>query len=537
MTRNYRLKALVFSSVFPLVLTGCFSNEDIQSNSLEERSINTEDDSSKEFDYASYFDSIDVKYDNCQFYISDEEILDIVTAAKTKKECSFIFDGNISKLKEKIQNNSLQYVSNHSEYISIFFDYSSDGQLREIQDVCTCAFDMVVENLISYATNNLDEDICRMQTLSIVLGDTTKIENKTQSRFETGIIPAVTDEDENLIILDYPSIVEACQKELYSDAVDAITLTLEHELNHCRQTACSCRMNASQQYQSIDYNSPFVSFLTEASAESELYNLEKVKDCEKKTTYDYAYILERESESLLWLLALFRENVTIFDYYNAIFDADLEKLYDYFDLETENDYLDFYCILYAIDSSYGRTSLLFDYYDKDVINGNENNAAIGYAYRNDIFNKVLSDMVEYTQSHSDFSWKENLTLFYIVKLIVLDQTYELEKIGDDDYQYIFDADFSQHFWDSNLKYMEFLSDYYELDLNTIVEEEQMIYDNVVSYMESFCAGYAVSLDDDLSQSLISEFPLLQPILFSSYLSDNAYTEFIKENNFSYQKVK
>ena len=85
--------------------------------------------------------------------------------------------------------------------------------------------------------------------------------------------------------------------------------------------------------------------------------------------------------------------------------------------------------------------------------------------------------------------------------------------------------------------MEFLSDYYELDLNTIVEEEQMIYDNVVSYMESFCAGYAVSLDDDLSQSLISEFPLLQPILFSSYLSDNAYTEFIKENNFSYQKVK
>ena len=240
---------------------------------------------------------------------------------------------------------------------------------------------------------------------------------------------------------------------------------------------------------------------------------------------------------MLWLRALFRENVTIFDYYNAIFDADLEKLYDYFDLETENDYLDFYCILYAIDSSYGRTSLLFDYYDKDVINGNENNAAIGYAYRNDIFNKVLSDMVEYTQSHSDFSWKENLTLFYIVKLIVLDQTYELEKIGDDDYQYIFHADFSQHFWDSNLKYLEFLSDYYELDLNTIVEEEQMIYDNVVSYMESFCAGYAVSLDDDLSQSLISEFPLLQPILFSSYLSDNAYTEFIKENNFSYQKVK
>lgn len=537
MTRNYRLKALVFSSIFPLVLTGCFSNEDIQSNSSEERSINTEDDSSKEFDYASYFDSIDVKYRNSQFYISDDAILDIVSSAKTKKECSFVFDGNISKLKEKIQNNTLQYVSNHGEYISIFLDYSSDSLLREVQHACTSAFDIVFENLITNATNNLNEDICRIQTLSIVLGDTSQVEEKSQSRFEVGVIPAINDEDENLIILDYSSIIEVCQNESYSDVVDAITLTLEHELNHCRQYSCSCRMNASQQYQSIDYNSPFVSFLTEASAESELYNLEKVGDLDDATTYDYSYISERESESLVWLLSLFQEDVSISDYYNAIFDADLEKLYDYFDLETENDYLDFYCILYAIDSSYGRTSLLFDYYDKDVINGNENNAAIGYAYRNDIFNKVLSDMVEYTQSHSDFSWKENLTLFYIVKLIVLDQTYELEKIGDDDYQYIFDADFSQHFWDSNLKYMEFLSDYYELDLNTIVEEEQMIYDNVVSYMESFCAGYAVSLDDDLSQSLISEFPLLQPILFSSYLSDNAYTEFIKENNFSYQKVK
>ena len=60
MTRKYGLKTLIFSSVFPLVLTGCFSNEDIHSNSLEERSINTEDDSSKEFDYASYFDSIEI---------------------------------------------------------------------------------------------------------------------------------------------------------------------------------------------------------------------------------------------------------------------------------------------------------------------------------------------------------------------------------------------------------------------------------------------------------------------------------------------
>ena len=537
MTRNYRLKALVFSSIFPLVLTGCFSNEDIHPNSLEERSINTEDDSSKEFDYASYFDSIDVKYRNSQFYISDDAILDIVSSAKTKKECYYIFDGSISKLKEKIQNNSLQYVSNHSEYISMFLDYSSDSLLRKIQHACTSAFDTAFENLITNATNNLNEDICRIQTLSIVLGDTSQVEDKSQSRFEVGVIPAINDEAECLIILDYSSIIEACQNESYSDVVDAITLTLEHELNHCRQDSCSCRMNASQQYQSIDYNSPFVSFLTEASAESELYNLEKVGDLDDATTYDYSYISERESESLVWLLSLFQEDVSISDYYDAIFDADLEQFYHYFGLETEEDYLDFYHILYAIDSSYGRTSFLFDYYDKSSISGNESKEAIGYAYRNDIFNKVLADMVEYTVSHNDFSWKENLALFYTVKLIVLNHAHESEKLEDGSYRYIFDSDFSQSFWNSNLKYMEFLSNHYELDMDVLVEEEQGIYDNIVSYVDYYCDGYDVSLYDEVSQSLLDKFPLFQPILFSSTISDSVYDSFVKENNFSYQKVK
>ncbi len=537
MTRNYRLKALVFSSVFLLVLTGCFSNEDIHSNSSEERSINTEDDSSKEFDYASYFDSIDVKYRNSQFYISDDAILDIVSSAKTKKGCYYIFDGSISKLKEKIQNNSLQYVSNHSEYISMFLDYSSDSLLREVQHACTSAFDIAFENLITKATNNLNEDICRIQTLSIVLGDTSQVEEKSQSRFEVGVIPAINDEDENLIILDYSSIIEVCQNESYSDVVDAITLTLEHELNHCRQDSCSCRMNASQQYQSIDYNSPFVSFLTEASAESELYNLEKVGDLDDATTYDYSYISERESESLVWLLSLFQEDVSISDYYDAIFNADLEQFYHYFGLETEEDYLDFYHILYAIDSSYGRTSFLFDYYDKSSISGNESKEAIGYAYRNDIFNKVLADMVEYTESHNDFSWKENLALFYTVKLIVLNHAHESEKLEDGSYRYIFDSDFSQSFWNSNLKYMEFLSNHYELDMDVLVEEEQGIYDNIVSFMDYYCDGYDISLYDEVSQSLLDNFPLLQPILFSSTISDSVYDRFVKENNFSYQKVK
>lgn len=543
MKKNYGLRALIFSSVFPFIFTGCISSEDIHSDSFEKYSIDAEKKSSEgnefseDFDYAGYFDSIDVKYRNSQLYISDQEILDIVSRAKTKKECSFVFDGSISNLKEKIQNNSFQYVSNHSEYISIFFDGSGDNQMREIQEACTCAFDSVIETLITSATNNLDEDICCMQMLSIVLGDTSKIENDTLSRFEVGTIPAVNVSEKNLIILDYPSILEACQNENFSNITEAIALTLKHELNHVRQDSCSCRIDSFQQYQSVDYNSPFVTFLTESSAESELYNLDEAEECAGKTTYDYAYLSERASESLLWLLSLFQEDVAISDYYNAIYDADLEKLYNFFGLETEDDYLDFYHILYAIDSSYGRTSFLFDYYDKDVISSNESRKAIGYAYRNDIFNKVLSNMVEYTESHSDFSWEENLALFYTVKLIVLDRAYESEKLDDGSYRYIFDSDFSQAFWDSNLKYMEFLSNHYGVDMNVLFEKEQVIYANIVSSVNYYCDGYDVSLYDEVSRSLLNRFPLLQPILFSSNVSDTTYENFIKENHFSYQKVK
>ena len=85
--------------------------------------------------------------------------------------------------------------------------------------------------------------------------------------------------------------------------------------------------------------------------------------------------------------------------------------------------------------------------------------------------------------------------------------------------------------------MEFLSNHYELDMDVLIEEERTIYDSIVSSIDYFCDGYDISLYDDVSLSLIDKFPLLQPILFSSNLSDTTYIEFIKDNNFSYQKVK
>ena len=122
-------------------------------------------------------------------------------------------------------------------------------------------------------------------------------------------------------------------------------------------------------------------------------------------------------------------------------------------------------------------------------------------------------------------------------MIVLNHAHESEKLEDGSYRYIFDSDFSQSFWNSNLKYMQFLSNHYELDRDVLVEEEQCIYDNIVSYVDYYSDGYDVSLYDEVSQSLLDKFPLLQPILFSSTISDSVYDSFVKENNFSYQKVK
>lgn len=531
MSKKNKLKAITFSSILSILVSGC-SNNILSENHSQKNYDNTvsndvdNDDSLEEnpdFEYVKYFESLDVEYKTFESSLSDEEILNIAKQAKINKDCTFSYDGNLSNLEEKIEDNSFIFCSNNKDFIPIFLQSSDDSNISEIKKVCIDSFNVVIEKFIKESTNDLDEDICHMQTLSIVLGDTSKIEEKFYD-FNSDIIPACYIDEENVIVIDYQACLNAFKKDSYSNIVNNLSLTLEHELNHFKTRMCLCREQYNQ-YTSIDYNPPFVCFMSESSAESALYNLEENNNYEEVESWNYAYIQERQAESLLFLLALFNEDVIISDYYNAIFDTNFKKIYEFFELETKEDYLDFYHILFNIDASFGRNSALSEYFNKDLSSINERKKIVGYSHRNEIFNRTLAKMAEYTLNHNDFSLEENLILLNFIKFTVLDGAYYLNKLNNDSYDKIFEKEFSENFWNSNMKYIEFLSNHFNIEVDKIEDEESSI-------------TRASILFSDKLESLFAKFPLLKPMLITSdYFYSALYEEFIDKNNFSYQKIK
>ena len=539
MRNVYRLKLLTFSTLFSLLFSGCNANVNLGDNSKTYNSTANSNDVKNDckgndnFNYVNYFNSLDVEYKQFDASLSNQEILNIVNQSNVNKECTFFFDENVIELKDKIKDNSQNFCLANTEYTSIFLEDSDNKKLKKIKDCCVTVFDAIIDKFIEEATNDLDEDICHMQTLSIVLGDTSSLSNEKDNNkfnFSSNIIEASYLDDKNVIIIDYQSCLDVYNEKSLSDVIDSLSFTLEHELNHCRARMCSCREDYNQ-FKSIDYNPPYVSFLSEAFAESSLYNYNNDYDIDYILShvdyvYDYAYIEERKEESLLLLLALFNEDASINDYYNAIYDTDFKELYDFFQLKTEEDFIDFYNILFYIDASIGRNSVIFDYFGKNNIKINKAKKVIGCSHRNEIFNRTLSNLVKYTEEHNSFSFEENIVLFNFIKYTILDGAYYVKKGNNDDYISIFDKDFSNNFWNSNIKYIEFLCSHYEME-----------FDDVVAY-DSEISQYGIFYDEQLER-LAKRFPLIKSILIISdyYFSSDLNEEFIENNSFSYKRIK
>ena len=94
----------------------------------------------------------------------------------------------------------------------------------------------------------------------------------------------------------------------------------------------------------------------ESSAESYLKN-KVYNDSILYSDYDYNYYFERMDEAFILLLGLCHEGGDIDNYYNSIFESDLDKFYEFCGAETEKEKLQVNNILYSIDSRYARSDL------------------------------------------------------------------------------------------------------------------------------------------------------------------------------------
>ena len=160
--------------------------------------------------YIDYFDSYEVNYNHDEFFMSKEEVNAIYEEQNKRVSCRFVNEDTFVTLYEKIKKNSFEYLKLNPQYKAFLIDYlnSEDKDLEEgftFEDI----FYLVLEEHFKDSTNNLDEDVCRMQNLKIVCDDNYPSED----------IGGWYDDGENIIYLCRNNIVKCVDNYIVANDI------------------------------------------------------------------------------------------------------------------------------------------------------------------------------------------------------------------------------------------------------------------------------------------------------------------------------
>lgn len=494
---------------------------DISKNMIESLSSNdgsdkfVENENIKEItqDYIENINDINPTYNHEEYFLTKEEVDSIIKSASNDVKCSNIIDSNrkvaIEKLVDQIYQNSVEFVDNNPEY-----KLQNDDNKECVIPSSYLGYDeklgydlkyflkSALTDIFEKATNDINEDFCLLSETKVVFSSDTL--DGTQGDY---------DAEENQINIYYQN-ANIKPDATMSDFREEINVIISHEFDHVRQFKCNHR-SKNNEYVTINYSN-HIPILIESSAESALYNQKIDNKYLSKSTYDYAYILEREDEALLLLMGI--TNPSIDGYYNSIFDSDPQALYNYFQLDSD-DIETFYRILYSIDTKYFRTDLSIDMFPELTSTYYELEKILGNDYRIDIFRLALKNLARYTSSHPDFSLKDNLTLFNVIKNTLIHDIYFKDDEEINDYDFLSRFSYLERF------YIEFISDIYNVSMNEIRKIEQIYYD---------CP---MDIEDDAKESkLITQFPTLNAIFDCMDLPVFGYDIFLQESQLNLKRT-
>ena len=543
--------ALSLALVISFTCTGCQSKEVEEeleepfSYSQDEEKLNkvvVEDSEpvkeEEELNIASYLEaimSVPIMYNYEEYYLTYEQVEKLILEAEKKVECHNEYSGNleeeIEELISQIEDNSLKFLEGYPEYERIlWFKDLYLGELDTDVDFLNIVFNITLKFALKHcledATNDIAEDICKLKELSIVA-------KRGNFQDDESIVFGSYLPELNAIVLNVDTIYQELLNEKNEEEVgvleldEAIEKTLLHELNHVRQQACSCRLEEDAP-STLEYQDAY-SFIMEASAESALYNQEQDYMAFYKEKYDYTYYFERERETLILLLGLFHDDIKIDDYYNAIFDSDLEAFYRFCGVKTEEEKYVLHKIWFALDSLESFNSFPYEVTGEKVLTRGKIQDIVGTSYCVDIFKLVLSHMVDYTFSNSELTVEDNLALFNIIKSIIVEEARKLEETGneEDPYYFVYDAETKSSIKELENLYIDFLSDYYEMSEEELRDLEQkcdisLYRCNANSDDLSFV--YRYNFDEYL---FLDKYPILKYILSMSYISKDDYQKFLE----------
>lgn len=526
-----RLLALSTACAISFSLPGCDisrdDNKEIKNNCEIENNIDL-------ITLDNYVDSVVPCYKNEEMYLTDDEINNLIKISNSKRECKYKYDGNLDSILNSIRGNSLSYLKDNDSYDSCYDKFLvSDG--IDFNGVLKS----VLENIIDISSDDINEDMCNIRKLKIVIGGT---DSKT--------VLAYYKPGDNMIVLNRDLIKSSYLSYSSRDYVSLLKNTLYHEINHCRQYSCQCRTDSGDRLLSFVWDDQKVSSLIESSAESQIYNLDKNNKI--LSGYDYSYSYQRKNEGVLLTLGLCRDDVSIEDYYNSILDNDLLEFFNFFGAHTKNEIYSLYKIIYSIETI-NNNSRLGSYLikeNKDIYDNYGQSSLeylMGYGYKVDIFKRVINNMASYTVNHDDFSFEENIALFDLVKNVITYKSYLLEKSNISDslngsylvgYAPLYDELFVKNIYELENYYVDFLSNYYNISVDDIRNYEsdngRILYDigDICRNVDSL--GYEYS---DVSLKIVSKFPIVKAIVVSNINYTCGYDNFLEDNDLAYVKTK
>lgn len=321
---------------------------------------------------------------------------------------------------------------------------------------------------------------------------------------------------ENLITIDYDKIKVDYDTNMYSSTkevlsfFDRLTQIIRHEVNHARQKACNCRIDAGQICSGIGYNELFVNNLTEASAESETYSKEVNEFSGGYTLNEvHSYPNERKNQALLLMMAMFKPGFEIENYYDAIFSSDLKEFHKIFNLKSKEDYETFYRIYMALNLLDEKCTL------KDV--DGDYKEFVGNDYKIDIFKIVTKDLI-IKINDEDLELTDSLNLYSIIKSVILFNervvTTNVEEIKNR--EYLYDKEFLEKIGIINNVFYSFVCNKYEISQ---VELENIIFDysfvNDSNFIFYYHEGGISQSEEEITkiEEFVNKFPMIKELLF------------------------
>ena len=491
------------------------------------------------------FNSYQVIYSHPEHLVSNQDVEDIKKIANTYQECTFNYTGTVEDMMNKIAENTEKYLNLHQDipYINpINKSCMHDLPLTEITftnyELFSNQIQETLRNTIKKMinqelSNNTMEDLCRMQDLIIVIDTTTmpnteedvntlatysSIDNKITIYLNTFLFDFT--EQEEMILYDINKDI------IPNEKIEILKKTMIHELNHMRENACKYRISKGQLYLENDISTA----LLESSSESAVYD-------ETGAIYNYlnsnrnsiSYCSEQEFEKELLLLTL-TEPSTIDDFYACMFDTDLNKLFDFFHLTSEEDIKSFLNILKRQDGCLLSNSLAFDITSQDILNRRQAKNIVGVNYKIDLLRLSLRNLIEYNmKQESKLTKEEIITLEKIIiyqicnnsNLYKSDENGELIFESDGTLKYHYDPTFVEQLKTLENLFYDYIIQSYQISKEELFKLCKQA-DNTIEEI-NYRINTSSIPSDQTAISLLEKFPKLKSVFLGLYsLNDNSY---------------